>query len=106
MSTNFEKDVDAYYQDKESYTKLLFDPSTCTIPNDDEKKKANSLNEWEDSRTWLQRQKPEPAPPRSKADFEALFDGKSVAEIQAGVESMYKKENSAGKRTMPVLTKR
>lgn len=105
MSTGFEKDVDAYYHDKESYTKLLFDPSTRNIPDVDEKKKVNSINEWEGSRSWFQRQKPEPAPPTSKADFEALFDGKSVAEIQSGVESMHK-ENSTGKKTMPTLTKR
>lgn len=105
MSTNFEKDVDAYYQDKESYTKLLFDPTTRKTSDLDEKKENGPINGWEDSRTWFQTQKSEHAQSTSKANFHALFDGKSVAEIQSAMDSTHK-ENPTGKRAMPILTKR
>ncbi len=105
MSTEFENQIDTYYQDKETYTKLLSDPSTRKISDLDEKKKGSPVNGWDGSRTWFQREKTEPGQSTSKADFESLFDGKSAAEIQSGVDSV-KKEGSMGKKTMPIMTKR
>ena len=104
MSTDFEKEIDGYYQSKEPYTKLVFDPSARKPSDLDEKKGPSRMQAFEDTGPLLQQNRTTPAQPsKTKADFEALFDRKSVAEMQAAMTA--KPKNSAVKK-MPILTKR
>ena len=105
MSTLFEKDVDAYYQDKESYTKLLFNPSSRKPSDLHEKEKTNPNNGFQGFSVWPQKNKTDSAQSTSKADFEGMLDGRSLAEIQSAGDSMTK-EGSSGTKAIPILGKR
>ena len=105
MSTDFEKDVNAYYQAKESYTKLLLDPSTHKTSDVDKKKNRNPMTHFDGFQGWLQREETKPTESTSKVDFEALFEGKSIAEIQSAMDST-RKGNSTAKKPLPIMKKR
>ena len=105
MSTDFEKDIDAYYQSKESYTKLLFDPSARKTSDLDEKKDPSPMKAFENLGPLLQQKTTVPAQTSiTKTDFEALFEGESLADVQAATSSTPK--NSTVKKTMPILSRR
>lgn len=99
MSTSFEKDIDAYYQDKESYTKLLFDPASRKPSDLHEKKKPKSTNGFEGFSRWPPKKKTDPAQSTSKADFEQMFEGQSAGDLMH-------KEGSTGTKAIPILGKR
>ena len=105
MSADFEKEINAYYQSKEPYTKLLFDPSARKPSDLDGKKDPSSTNAFEDLGPLLPQTTAAAAQKtKNKADFQALFEGKTVAEMQAAMSSAT--QDSRVKKTMPILTKR